>query len=200
MGCEEGGFGLVTKDTVMGVPTLEYAEEILATYTGLDVTSEHGRDTPKRFLKMLDELTACKACTGKCIKWKAFPAETDELIIVRDLPFVSVCNHHVIPFVGVAHIGYVPNEIEAGLSKFGRAVQHFARRLQTQERLTADITAFLQMQLSPSGLVVQLRAEHMCMTVRGVQMPGAKTITTNTLGVFADHTKHAHTEFLESIR
>jgi GTP cyclohydrolase I len=180
--------------------TVDDAENILQIHTGLDVTSEHGYGTPKRFVSMLEELTECRDCEEQCIKWKSFPAETDEMIVVRDLPFVSVCNHHVIPFVGVAHIGYVPNEWEAGLSKFGRAVQHFAKRLQTQERLTAQITDWLQDGLNPKGLIVQLRAEHMCMTVRGVQMPGAKTITTKTLGVFSDHTKTAKMEFLEAIK
>jgi GTP cyclohydrolase IA len=176
------------------------AEDLLAVHAGLDMTTAHGKDTPSRFVAMLDELTQCKGCAGQCIKWKAFAAETDEMIVVRDIPLVSVCNHHVIPFVGFAHIGYVPNASEAGLSKFGRTVQHFARQLQTQERLTHQITEFLETQLTPTGLIVQVVAEHMCMTVRGVQMPGAKTVTTKTVGVFADHTKTAKLEFLEAIK
>lgn len=179
---------------------IDEVEDILAIHAGLDITSEHGRDTPARFLAMLDELTKCKECNGDCIKWKAFPAETDEMIIVRKIPFVSVCNHHVIPFVGEAHIGYVPRSTEAGLSKFGRVVQHYARQLQTQERLTDQVTEYLQAQLEPLGLIVKLEAEHMCMTVRGVQMPGATTVTTKTLGVFADHTKTAKMEFLGAIK
>lgn len=181
-------------------PELLMAEDLLVLHTGLDVTSEHGKDTPKRFLAMLNELTGCRNCNGDCVKWKTFPAETDEMIIVKKIPFVSVCNHHVIPFVGEARIGYVPDQEEAGLSKFGRVVQHFAKQLQTQERLTANITEFLQTTLVPKGVIVQLEAEHMCMTVRGVQMPGATTITTQTLGVFGDHTKTAKLEFLNGIK
>jgi GTP cyclohydrolase I len=181
-------------------PTALMAEDILAWFTGLDTSTEHGKDTPTRFLNMLDELTACRNCGGQCIKWKKFKAETDEMIIVKKIPFVSVCNHHIIPFVGEARIGYVPDEWEAGLSKFGRMVQHYARKLQTQERLTDLITEALQSSLQPKGVIVQLEAEHMCMTVRGVQMPGATTVTTKTLGVFADHTKTAKMEFLEGIK
>lgn len=181
-------------------PTVLMVEDILSTHCGLDLETEHGKDTPTRFVNMLDELTSCKNCEGTCIKWKSFAAETDEMIIVKKIPFVSVCNHHVIPFVGEARIGYVPCKLEAGLSKFGRVVQHFARRLQTQEHMTAEVTDFLQTNLSPLGVAVQLEAEHMCMTVRGVQMPGATTVTTKTLGVFADHTRTAKLEFLESIK
>jgi GTP cyclohydrolase IA len=182
------------------IDTYEGAEDLLTLHAGLDVSSPHGKDTPKRFINMLEELTQCRDCTGDCIKWKKFEAETDEMIIVKGIPFVSVCNHHVIPFIGEARIGYVPNAWEAGLSKFGRIVQHYARQLQTQERLTAQITENLLFQLAPAGLIVQLEAEHMCMTVRGVQMPGATTVTTKTTGVFADHTKTAKMEFLEGIK
>lgn len=180
--------------------TRENAKDILQHYAGLDVTTEHGADTPQRFLNMLDELTMCRDCDGKCIKWKHFQAETDEMIVVKQIPFVSVCNHHVIPFTGFASVGIVPNELEAGLSKFGRVVQHYARTLQTQERLTKQITEYLSVQLMPKGLAVRLEAEHMCMTVRGVQMPGAKTVTMKTVGVFADHSKTAKLEFLEAIK
>jgi GTP cyclohydrolase I len=176
------------------------AEDLLKQYTGLDVTSEHGRDTPKRFVNMLDEITKCKYCDGSCIKWKDFGAETDEMIVVKQIPFVRVCNHHIIPFVGFASIGIVPDKLEAGLSKFGRAVQHFAQTLQTQERLTKQITEYICDKLDPRGLAVRLEAEHMCMTVRGVQMPGAKTVTMKTVGVFADHSKTAKLEFLEAIK
>lgn len=180
--------------------TVDYAEDILALHTGLDTTSEHGKDTPTRFISMLDELTSCKNCDGTCIKWRRFEAETDEMIIVKKIPFVSVCNHHIIPFVGEARIGYVPYLFEAGLSKFGRVVQHFAKQLQTQERMTKQISNYLENTLDPIGVIVQIEAEHMCMTVRGVQMPGATTITTKCVGVFADHSKTAKLEFLEGIK
>src|SRR3954452_3809397 len=109
--------------------------EILENYAGLDASGPHGADTPRRFLEMLDELTKCKPgdCKGECIKWKTFPASSDSMIVMAPIPFVSVCNHHVLPFHGTAYIGYVPEELEVGLSKLARTVHHFARRLQVQE-------------------------------------------------------------------
>lgn len=171
-------------------------QDLLTVYAGLQPT-EHGEDTPKRFLSMLDELTKCKNCNGACIKWKTFSSNRlHDMVVVQKIPFSSVCNHHVVPFVGFAHIAYVPEDLMAGLSKFARAVHHFAQRLQVQERLTADITGFLKEKLRPQGLAVVLRAEHLCMTVRGVQSPGTYTTTARMTGCFADHTKTAKTEFL----
>ena len=180
--------------------TRDLAEEILAIHAGLDMTVEHGKDTPKRFVSMLDELTECKHCNGDCIKWKTFEANVDQMVIVKRIPFSSVCNHHVVPFVGFAWIGYVPGDKVAGLSKFARVVKHFARRLQVQEELTEDIGGFLFQALRPKGVIVRLEAEHLCMTIRGVQSPGTTTVTTYTTGVFADHTRTAKMEFLEGIK
>jgi GTP cyclohydrolase I len=183
---------------------LNWADELLRTYTGL-APDEHGQDTPRRFLNMLSELTSCKDSIAprthldRCIKWKMFEASTDEMITVEAIPFVSVCNHHVIPFIGRAHIAYVPKDYMAGLSKFARTVQHFARQLQVQERMTKQIADFLEEQLKPRGLGVIVRAEHMCMTIRGVQAPGAYTTTSAMRGVFADHTRTAKAEFLSFV-
>jgi GTP cyclohydrolase IA len=176
------------------------AEDLLKLHTGLDVTNGHGKDTPTRFVKMLDELTACKDCTGSCIKWKTFQEDIDQMIVVNRIPFSSVCNHHVVPFVGFAWIGYVPDGYVAGLSKFARVTHHFARRLQVQERLTTDIAGFLESTLNPKGVMVVLEAEHLCMTIRGTQTPGTITRTVETRGVFADHSKTAKHEFLMGIR
>lgn len=176
------------------------AEHLLREHAGLDVNTEHGADTPRRFKAMLDELTACKDCTGKCIKWKVFREDVDQMIVINRIPFASVCNHHVVPFVGHAWIGYVPDGYVAGLSKFARVVHHFARRLQVQETLTDQIAYFLEKELTPKGVMVVLEAEHLCMTIRGVQTPGTTTRTVVTRGVFADHTKTAKAEFLQGIK
>jgi len=176
------------------------AEDLLVVHAGLDMTSDHGRDTPKRFLNMLDDLTSHKNCNGDCIKWKVFESKADEMVVVKQIPFVSVCNHHVIPFIGHAWVGYVPDGEVVGLSKFARVVTHFARRLQVQEELTNDVHSFIDATLAPKGLVVRLEAEHLCMTIRGAQAPGVTTVTTKTSGVFADHTRTAKMEFLEAIR
>jgi GTP cyclohydrolase I len=174
---------------------LYYTTELLVQHTGLR-SDDHGIDTPQRFVAMLDELTGCKACVGDCIKWKTFKSQSKDMVVIQNIPFYSVCNHHVIPFVGYAHIGYVPDGKVAGLSKFARVVHHYARRLQVQEELTCDIGNYLEDELEPLGLAVVLRAEHLCMTIRGVQVPGTYTTTARMTGVFGNHEKSAKTEFL----
>lgn len=173
---------------------------VLAQHAGLDVETEHGADTPKRFAAMLDEVTKCKDCTGSCIKWKVFKSDVDQMVVVNRIPFASVCNHHVVPFVGHAWVGYVPDGTVAGLSKFARVVHHFARRLQVQEELTEDIASFLEEQLQPKGVIVVTEAEHLCMTIRGTQTPGTITRVVETRGVFADHGRTAKAEFLQGIK
>jgi len=180
--------------------TFDYAESLLQIHAGLDVTNVHGKDTPKRFVSMLDELTGCKDCLGECMKWKTFKSEVDQMVVVNRIPFASVCNHHVVPFVGHAWIGYVPDKEVAGLSKFARVVHHFARKLQVQEELTAEVAGFLDESLNPRGVIVVMEAEHLCMTIRGVQTPGTITRTVETHGVFADHERTAKAEFLMGIK
>jgi len=172
---------------------LESARHLLTETTGLK-TDEHGMDTPKRFVKMLRELT-----TPEDIKWKVFPASGDEMVSVYNIPFVSLCNHHVVPFIGLAHIGYVPEKLEAGLSKFARVVKWHAAGLQVQERLTSQVAKWLELHLDPKGLIVVMEAEHLCMTIRGVHSPGTKTRTTSVKGVFADHDRTAKAEFLAGL-
>lgn len=173
----------------------ELIHPLLRQFTGLKGDS-HGEHTPTRFLNMLDELTACKFCVGDCIKWKYFDADSDNMIFVERIPFASVCNHHIIPFVGYAYIAYVPDNWIAGLSKFVRLTKHFARQLQVQERLTEQIAQFINEQLQPKGLAVVLRAEHLCMTIRGAQAPGTYTTTAHMSGVFRDQSRTAHEEFM----
>lgn len=173
----------------------EAARVLLTKTTGLDISDDHGSRTPERFVRMLKELT-----TPEEFEFTTFPNDgVDEIITVRDIPFVSVCNHHVIPFVGKAHIGYIPDEYIVGLSKFARVVRYYSRRLQVQERLTQQIADFLEDELCPLGVAVVLEAEHMCMTVRGVQTPGSLTITSAMKGVFSDHDRTAKSEFMRLI-
>lgn len=166
---------------------------------------EHGKDTPKRFLEALQELTQCGGLEDDedhellCMKWKTFIAESQDMIVIRDIPFVSLCNHHLALFKGTAHIGYVPEKQMAGLSKFGRVVKHFARQLQVQERLTANIADYLDKKLEAKGVAVVMSAEHTCMTIRGTRAHGASTITSSMRGVFAEHTRTAKSEFMQLI-
>jgi GTP cyclohydrolase I len=183
------------RQDVLRAEAIEAAEVVLRLATNLDVNDMHGKETPMRFIDMLKELT-----TPTPIKWKTFPNEGyDEMIIERDIPFTSLCNHHVIPFIGVAHIGYVPDQEVPGLSKLARVVHHFAKALQVQERLTKQIADFLEENLKPRGVAVVLEAEHMCMTIRGVQVPGTRTYTAAMRGVFGDHARTAKMEFMSRL-
>jgi GTP cyclohydrolase I len=172
------------------------ARELLQSTTGLDVTSPHAERTPARFVAMLREL-----CTPEEFDFTSFPNDegVDEMVIVDNIPFYTLCNHHLAPFFGVAHIGYIPNQTIVGLSKFPRAVQNLAKDLNVQENLTIKIADFLEHELDPIGVAVVLRAEHLCMSMRGVKVLGTKTTTSAMRGVFADHDRTAKAEFLAMI-
>ena len=120
------------------------------------------------------------------------------MIVVRDIRFYSLCEHHIIPFFGVAHVGYIPGQRLVGLSKIARVVDYFARSLQIQERLTQDITDYLYKILEPVGLGVVLEAEHLCMSMRGIRKPGHKTITDILRGAFLENAS-ARAEFFNRI-
>jgi GTP cyclohydrolase I len=149
---------------------------------GYDVTdeeAEHLRDTPRRVAAAYAELL-----TPRPFSLTTFPNEEgyDELVLVRDIPFHSLCQHHLLPFHGIAHVGYLPAGRILGLSKLARVVEHFARRLQVQERLTQQVADCLDRNLRPKGVGVVLEAEHECMSLRGVRSPGSRTITSALRG------------------
>src|SRR5438128_336442 len=146
---------------------------------GADLDHDGLRDTPRRVAEAYAELL-----TPRPFRPTTFPNEDgyDELIVARSIPFHSLCMHHMLPFQGVAHIGYLPRERIIGLSKLGRVVELFARDLQIQERLTTQIADWLERELQPKGVGVVLEAEHLCMSLRGVQKLGAKTVTSAPAG------------------
>jgi GTP cyclohydrolase I len=150
---------------------------------GVDLDDESRRDTPRRIARMYSELL-----TPEPFDATTFPNDGgyDELVVARDIPFHSLCEHHLLPFTGVARVGYLPGERIIGLSKLARVVDHFARALQVQERLTTQVANWLQAELSPQGVGVVLEAEHACMTIRGVQKPGATTVTSALHGLVRD--------------
>lgn len=119
----------------------------------------------------------------------------DELVVARAIPFASLCEHHLLPFFGVAHVGYLPDARLVGLSKLARVVDHFSRRLQVQERLTAQVAGFLQESLHPKGVGVVLEAEHLCMSLRGVRAEGSRTVTSALKGIVRDD-QRTRSEFL----
>jgi GTP cyclohydrolase I len=151
----------------------------MLTALGIDTEAEGLRDTPLRVAKAYAELLTPQPFTAT-----TFPTDEgyDELVVARAIPFHSLCEHHLIPFVGVAHVAYLPGQRIVGLSKLARVVEHFARRLQVQERMTVQIADWLEQELSPRGVGVVLDAEHFCMTLRGVQKPGARTTTSALRG------------------
>lgn len=154
----------------------------LLTALGKDVTSPHLADTPRRVAASLMELL-----TPHEFSMTTFPNDEryHELVTVRNIPFQSLCEHHMLPFRGVAHVGYLPGDRLVGLSKLARVVELFSRDLQVQERLTTQIANYLQEQLDARGVGVVLEAEHLCMSMRGVQAAGTTTTTTAFLGELA---------------
>ncbi len=171
---------------------VEHASRSLLAALGADLADEGLRETPRRMADTYAELL-----TPEPFNLTTFPnAEGyDELIVVRDIPFQSLCMHHVLPFHGVAHIAYLPAERILGLSKLARVVDLFARDLQLQERLTTQIAGWLQERLEPKGVGVVLEAEHLCMSLRGVQKPGAMTVTSALHGLVRDDAR-TREEFL----
>jgi len=152
---------------------------------GEDPDREGLRDTPARVARAYAELTQGLHQTPRDVLSTTFDIGHDEMVLVRDIELWSMCEHHLVPFTGVAHVGYIPNESGriTGLSKLARTVDVFARRPQVQERLTAQVADSLMTILQARGVIVVIEAEHLCMTMRGVKKPGAKTITSAIRGV-----------------
>ncbi len=159
---------------------------------GLRLDSESLRDTPRRMAHAYAELL-----TPRDFSVTTFPNDEgyDELVLVRDIPIRSVCEHHLLPFVGVAHVGYLPGARIIGLSKLARVVELFAHGPQVQERLTKQIADWLGAQLDPRGVGVVIDAEHLCMTLRGVQATGTRTLTSTLLGTLRQDPR-SRAEFL----
>lgn len=154
------------------------------------------RETPLRVARAYEELT-CGYQDDPSNWWKTFIAEdTDQMICQWNIPLYSLCEHHMLPFAGYAHIGYIPKESICGLSKLKRVVDFYARRLQIQERLTRQIVNFLEENLEPRGVMAIIEAEHFCMTMRGVQAPGTHTTTSAVTGDFLTADEGSREEFL----
>ncbi len=158
----------------------EQAVADLLAALGQDPSSAHLLDTPRRVAASYAELLTPVAFTST-----SFPNDEayDELVLAKAIPFQSLCQHHLLPFVGVAHVGYLPAGRILGLSKLARVVELFARRLQLQERLTKQVADWLQAELAPKGVGVVLEAEHLCMSLRGVRAAGARTVTSTLHGL-----------------
>lgn len=172
-------------------PTREEAEAAVRTliaWAGDDPTREGLLDTPKRVVKAYQEFYDGYNANADAILDRTFGeiGNFDDMVLVRDIEFHSHCEHHMVPFVGKAHVAYFPVERVVGLSKIARIVDLFAHRLQTQEHLTSQIITAMDEALKPRGVAVLIEAEHMCMAMRGVRKQGASTVTMQFTGVFRD--------------
>jgi GTP cyclohydrolase IA len=153
---------------------------------GEDPEREGLRDTPRRIASMYAEMFEGLNRSPEEVLAVGFEEGYDELVILRDIPFYSMCEHHFMPFHGAAHVGYLPNGRIVGLSKLARAVEILARRPQVQERLTSQIADALVEALSPRGVIVVIECEHLCMSMRGIRKPGSRTITSAVRGQLRD--------------
>ena len=165
---------------------IERAVRLLLEGIGEDPTREGLIDTPRRVAQMYAEVCSGMNEDAATLFEKSFSVNHREMVLIKDIPFYSLCEHHLAPFFGLAHIAYLPGEngLVCGLSKLARLVDVYARRLQVQERMTSQIANTLVEQIKPEGVLVVIEAEHLCMSMRGVKKPGSKTITSAVRGAF----------------
>lgn len=156
---------------------------------GEDIHREGLLETPDRIARMYEELAAGYTDDAAVHLKKRFHVDNNDMVMEKDLPFYSFCEHHMLPFYGTAAVAYIPDGEVVGLSKIARTLEVFAKRFQLQERLTAQIADVFMKELKPHGVMVLIQAEHMCMTMRGIKKPGTKTVTVVTRGVFNDDEK-----------
>ena len=162
------------------------AVHLLLEAIGEDPAREGLVDTPDRISRMYEEIFAGFDMDPKEILSKRFTVKDSEMVVERDITFYSMCEHHLLPFYGKAHVAYIPDGEVVGISKLARTVEVYARRPQIQERMTGQIADAMMEHLKPKGAIVMIEAEHMCMTMRGIKKPGSKTVTFATRGIFTE--------------
>jgi GTP cyclohydrolase I len=170
----------------MDCEKIEQGVRLILEGVGEDPTREGLLDTPRRVARMYEEVFSGIGQSPNELFEKSFGENHTEMVLVKDIPFYSICEHHLVPFFGTAHVAYIPGKEGriCGLSKLARLVDLFARRPQVQERLTSQVADTLVEQLSPQGVIVVMEAEHLCMSMRGVRKPGSKTTTSAVRGAF----------------
>lgn len=154
---------------------------------GEDINREGLVETPDRIARMYEELAGGYTKSAEKHLEKRFHVDNNDMVIEKDIPFYSFCEHHMLPFYGTAAVAYIPNGEVVGLSKIARTLEVYAKRFQLQERLTAQVADVFMKELNPQGVMVFIEAEHMCMTMRGIKKPGTKTVTVVTRGIFENN-------------
>jgi len=172
------------KDKTIDTERIRKAVREILLAAGEDINREGLRNTPQRVAKMYAELLAGTHEDPKEHIRSVFTENYDEIVLLRDIPFYSICEHHLLPFIGSAHVAYLPSGGIIGVSKLARIVDCFARRLQSQERLTYQIADFIMNSLKPQGVAVVIEASHSCMTIRGIKKPGSVMVTSALRGIF----------------
>lgn len=168
---------------------IEAAVRMLLEGIGEDPNREGLVETPARIARMYEEICGGMTEDASVHLHKKFHVDKSEIVLEKDITFYSMCEHHMLPFYGKVHIGYIPDGEVVGLSKLARTVEVYARRLQLQEQMTVQIADALMQHLGPKGVMVMVEAEHMCMTMRGIKKPGSKTVSVVTRGCFKDDEK-----------
>lgn len=178
---------------------IKEAVKLLLEGIGEDVNREGLVDTPERIARMYAEIMSGMDEKPKEHLSKVFTVDNNEMVLEKDIVFYSMCEHHMLPFYGKVHVAYIPNGKVVGLSKLARTVEVYAKRLQLQEQMTAQIADAIMECLNPQGVMVVAEAEHMCMTMRGVKKPGSKTVSIATRGVFEEQTA-LQNQFFQMLR
>ncbi len=199
MTCDEDDMDKLLIDTPVDLERIEEAVREILEAVGEDPKRPGLQDTPRRVARMYAEMFAGLHVSPARHLEVVFPEQYDEMVLIRDIPFTSMCEHHLLPFSGVAHVAYIPNGKVTGLSKIARVVDEIARRPQVQERMTQEIADLMNEKLETSGVAVVIRAEHSCMSIRGIKKPGSSTVTSALRGIFKSN-ESTRAEFMSLIQ
>jgi GTP cyclohydrolase IA len=199
MTCGEDDMDKLMIESPVDLDRIEEAVREILEAVGEDPQRAGLLETPRRVARMYAEMFAGLHLKPERHLEVVFPEAYDEMVLIRDIPFTSMCEHHLLPFSGIAHVAYIPNGQVTGLSKIARVVDEVARRPQVQERMTQEIAELINSRLETLGVAVVLRAEHSCMSIRGIKKHGSSTVTSALRGIFKSN-ESTRAEFMSLIR